>query len=255
MEQNNIFPKVAKDMFWIQSTWTFGFLGIMLAINIFKIIYGIIQNTGVDDFYNSIFVAGNIYMLIIGIISVYFLPHYVENGVTRKDYFKGSLLASIGLSMLIPIVAYIVSIIEKLLLKNWIDFKETNFIPETDSNFIGDIIQSIILTPYVNPESNLILAIVIFSLNVFTYYLIGWLIGAGFYRFNAGTGFVFILIALIMITLEDVLLRISLDLPMQERFAILDTIPSGVTALGVLLILIVTTWIIRQLTKSVAIKM
>lgn len=257
MKQPAIFPKVAKDMFWVQLTWTFGFLGIMLAINIFKIIVATVQGNEVDNYYNSVFVAANIFMLVIGIISVFFLPHYVENGVTRKDYFKGAFLASVGLSAIIPIIIISISLLQQFILK--ISFKVADInsvVLEIDSDdIVGDIVTSIILTPYVDPQSNWVLAIGIFSLNIFIYYLIGWLISASFYRFNTGTGLGFILIALIIITLEDTLLRISLDLPVLRRFSILESLPLGVAVLCILFLILISIWIIRLLTKRVTVKM
>lgn len=262
MKQRN-YPNVIKDMFWVQMSWAFGFLGIMLAINIFKIIQATIQGNGVDNYYNSVFVAANIFMLVIGIISIYFLPHYVENGVTRKDYFKGAFIASIGLSVVIPIVTIGISTLQLFILKNLdkISFKEVDInsvVSEINSDvgdIVGDIVTSVILTPYIDPQSNLILAIGIFSLNIFMYYLIGWLISASFYRFNTLTGLGFILIALIIFTLEDTLLRITLDLPIASRFSTLEFLPLGVTVLGILFLIFVSIWIIRTLTKRVTIKM
>ena len=256
------FLKVAKDMFWVQMSWAFGFLGIMLAINIFKIIRATIQGNGVDNYYNSVFVAANIFMLVIGIISIYFLPHYVENGVTRKDYFKGTFIASLGLSVIVPIITISISTLQLFILKNIdkISFKEADInsiVSEINldiGDMISDAVTTIILTPYVDPQSNWMLAIGIFSLNIFIYYLIGWLISASFYRFDTLTGLGFILIAFIILTFEDTLLRISLDFPVANRFSILESLPFGVTVLGILFLILVSIWIIRTLTKSVTIK-
>lgn len=261
--KQRIFLKVAKDMFRVQMSWAFGFLGIMLAINIFKIIRATIQGTGVDNYYNSVFVAANIFMLVIGIIAVYFLPHYVENGVTRKDYFKGTFIASIGLSVIIPIITIGISSLQLFILKNIdkISFKEADFnsvvleVNNDVGDIIGDTVTSIILNPYIDPQSNWILAIDIFSLNIFMYYLIGWLISASFYRFDTLTGLGSILIAFIILTLEDTLLRISLDLPVASRFSTLEFLPLGVTVLGILFLILISIWIIRSLTKRVKVKM
>lgn len=260
MKQKAIFPKVANDMLWVQLTWTFGFLGIMLAINIYKIISAIIQGGMADPYYEVVFIAANIYMLVIGIISINFLPYFVENGITRKDYFKGTLIAAAGLSIVIPVIAFLVSAVENLIVTNATEMKynpsDINMVVlETDGSIIDDAVQSIILTPFVDPGSNWILAIIVFSLNIFTYYILGWLISAAFYRFGTIAGLGFILLALFMLMLEDSLLRISLDLPVLERFTVLDFLPSGLAVLGILLIVIVTVWLIRLLTKRVSIKM
>lgn len=260
MKQSSIFPKVVKDMFWVQLKWTFWFFGIMLAINIFNIVRSIIQGSNVDTYYNAVFVGANIFMFVIGIISIYFLSHYVEKGVTRKDYFKGSLLAAIGLSVVIPIISFCISIIIQFIINNIVNISFNSphmindVVQETDSHMIGDIVQSFILTPYIDPKSHFILAMAVFSLNIFMYYVIGWLISASFYRFETVIGLGFILIALIFLMIEDALLRISLDLPVLERFSTLQTIPQGLAVLSILAIILVSIWLIRLLTKRATIK-
>lgn len=44
------FPKVARDMFWAQMIWTFGFLGVMFIINIVKIVINLVRGTEADVF-------------------------------------------------------------------------------------------------------------------------------------------------------------------------------------------------------------
>lgn len=259
MKQKADFPKVIMDMFLIQMSWALGFLGIMLAINIFEIIRTITLGGGADHYFNAVFVAATIFMLVIGITSVYFLPHYIENGVTRKDYFKGTLIASIALSLIIPVIAFCVSAIEQVIVTNItrVNFNDPDInsvILEIDSEFIGDIVQSVILTPYVDPSSNWILAMAIFSLNIFLYYLLGWLISAGFYRFDTITGLGFILIALVFLMLTDTLLRVSLNLPVLDSLAVLNSLQVGMAVVGIVSIVLVSIWIIRLLTKKITVK-
>ncbi len=259
MKQPAIFPKVAKEMFSVQMSWTVWFLGIVFAVNIIKIISAINQNTEVDNLYNAVFVAGTIYMLIIGIISISFLRHYVENGVTRKDYFKGTLLAALGLSIIIPLIAYMVSQLQLLLLKNieTVSVKTAEFnsvVLDVDDHIIGEIVTSIVFAPYIDPQNHAWLALAVFSINLFTYYVLGWFISVGFYRFHAGAGLAFIFIALIIVSLEDVFLRVSLDLPVLSRYEMLESLPAGILLLFALLLIVLALSIIRLLTKRVAIK-
>jgi hypothetical protein len=254
------FPKVASDMFQFQMVWAFGFLGVMLIINIVKIVINFIQGTEVEGYYASVLIASNIFMIIFGLISTSFLPYYVGNGVTRKDYFNGALLASFGLSLTIPISTFVISIIERFILTNLlnmnfrgIDINEA--VLDVDSNLIGDFVLSIILTPYVDPGSNWILALGIFSLHLFIFYLIGWFVSASFYRFGTFTGILFIVVAFFIILLKDLFLRISLGLPLSNRFSTLDSLPLGLTVPGILLIIVFIVSIIRLLTKKVTIKM
>ncbi|MBY0098315.1 hypothetical protein [Mesobacillus maritimus] len=257
MKQTRIFPKVALDMFVIQLVWTGGFLGIMFLINIVKLIIAGVQGNEVEGYFNTIFITGNIYMLIIGLLSIHFLSHYVGNGVTRKDYFIGSFLASIGIAIILPIFTIIISSLEKFVLNLASISTKVQSINEVDidDNIIGDIVQSIIISPYVDPQDNWIMAISVLALNLYIYYLIGWLISSSFYRFDVMAGIGFILIALNFKMLKDTLLRISLELPVPGWFSWLDFLPSGMALIGVLLIIVVTVWFIRLLTKRIAIKM
>ncbi|UJL46584.1 hypothetical protein KFZ58_01015 [Virgibacillus sp. NKC19-16] len=46
-------------MFWMQMPWTIGFLGIMLVINICKIVRAVIEGSSVDSYCGAVFVATN----------------------------------------------------------------------------------------------------------------------------------------------------------------------------------------------------
>jgi hypothetical protein len=257
MKNNSIYLKVARDMFIIQLTWALGFLGIMLLIHIVKLVLASIQGNGIDYYFDSVFIATNIFMLVVGIISVYFLPHYVENGVTRKDYFKGAVLGAVGLSISIPIITFLVSRLSNFIVSkiDSVSFRAQiiNDV-ESDGNLIGDIVQSIILSPYVDPDNNWILAIAIFSLNIFIYYLAGWFISSGFYRYHTVIGLVFILFTLIAVTLKDTLLRNLLELPVLDRFSAID-FPDMIAIPGLIIISAIFLWLIRLITRRVTIKM
>lgn len=257
MKQINHFPKVAFDMFIMQLVWTMGFLGIMLIIHIVKIVMmTFFGGDAVDTFYNSVYIPANIFMLVIGIICIYFLPHYVENGVTRKDYFKGALLASIGLSIALPVLAFIVSSISNLIIKiNYREAEINSVVQEMDSGIIGNIVQTIILSPHVDSGSNWIIAIAVFSLNIFMYYLLGWLISASFYRSDFIIGIFSIIGSIILLMLGDTMIRITLGMPIFVRFVALTQLPSSITLFVLLLVILLAVWIIRQLTKRVTIKM
>lgn len=260
MKKASIFTKVATDMFWAQLFWAFGFLGIMLVIHLVKIVLAINSDNDLELYFVSTFVASNIFMLVIGIISSYgFLPHYVSNGVTRKDYFKGAALASVGLAIALPVILSIVSGIELFILKifNMSTIFTTTFgdrVEIEDDGIVSEIIQSIIIAPYVDPQSNWLLAIFIVTLNLLTFYLLGWLIGSAFYRFGVITGLVFIAISIVIVLLENALLSIGLGLTVPDKFSSYDfSLP--ISILGVVVLIVIVLWLIRQLTKRVAIKM
>lgn len=244
------YRSTASDLLQAQLIWTFWFLGIVFLV-------GIIQNifsAEMDAFYNRTFIASNIYMLVIGIIAVYFLPFFVGQGVTRKNYYIGNLIASACLSVIIPLISYVVSLLERLVSSG---FRPMNFdeIPDADGNFIGDLIQSIILTPYADVETNPLLSIAIFSLNIFVFYLIGWLIGTAFYRLGVIGGLLIIAVAVGLLVAKDIFLRTAMDLPLFPSFNFFGPVPEAIAFLLVFLIIIVTALLTFLLTKRAPIKM
>ncbi|MDO6451379.1 hypothetical protein [Oceanobacillus profundus] len=255
MNRPSLFPKVSLDLFWVQLTWTFWALGIHLIINIGKIFL----SEHLDTFYSASYVAGNIYMFVIGIIAINFLPYYVEHGITRKDYFLGNVIASFGLSIVIPILTYLISLVEKLIVTNFsqialADRTLEDIVIDIDGNIIGEVLLSFLLTPFISPESNIFLSLGLFSLHLFVFYLVGWLISAAFYRINVLFGILFIAVAIAIIAVKDSMIRIVLDIPLFENFSALDIVPNGLAWPIVFVTVLITIILIRLLTKRAALK-
>jgi hypothetical protein len=259
------YPKVAFDLYIVQMVWTAFFLGITFAIHIFQLIGAAFWGDGeVDYFYNSSFVASNIYMLVLGIIAITFLSYYVENGVTRKDYYKGTLLASIGLSLTIPVLTIILSFLERILFSSLLNitFRDANLnsvMAELDNGNIGDliagVIQQIILTPFIDPAHNWFFSLALFSLNIFTYYLFGWLISSAFHHSGVITGLALIILSLVLLTIQDTFLRMALDFPVLYHLPLIDSIPLSVALIIIFFIILVAAWLVYRFTKRVRIKM
>lgn len=255
--------KVAADMIWTLMTWTFGFLGVMYIINLIQIIFTIYRGDEVDGgFFASSVIASNIFMLVVGIIAMYFLSYYVEHGVTRKNYFRGTLLASVFVSIAIPVITILVSYLERLVLTHLLDvsyrmqdFNEIFYdvLIEIDGgigNIIGNMITSVIMSPNIDPFSQLLLATAVFALNIFMFYLLGWLIGAAFRAGGTILGLLSVVMAFLINVLKDTLLRRALNLPFSERLAALDVMPTWGVVVSIFLLILVTIWVIRLLTKQ-----
>ncbi|GGA74928.1 hypothetical protein [Ornithinibacillus halotolerans] len=266
MKQNAIYPKVALDMFVVQLTWALGFLGVMLLVHIGKIIASTFGDYEVDSYFNVVFIAANIFMFVVGILCVNFLPHYVSNGVTRKDYFKGALIGALGLSVALPVIASIGSLLSKVILNLFekITIKEADINSvitdiETDSNIIGNIVdsvvQSFIVPPYIDPTSNFVLAIAIVSLNIFIYFLVGWLIGVAFYRLGTLGGLLFIVIGLALIIVKDALLRLILNLPLPPKLAFIESLSNSIGGIIIVAIILLALFGIRSLSKNMTVKL
>ncbi|UJL46672.1 hypothetical protein KFZ58_01545 [Virgibacillus sp. NKC19-16] len=244
------FTKTGLDLFVLQLSWTFWALGIFLLINLGRILF----LSHVDSFYSAGYIAGNIYMLVIGIIAIGFLTYYVENGITRKNYFLGNVIASIGLSIVIPILIYGISLIQQFVINRFtsIVLNEDaleNVVIDIDGNIFGEIIQSVILTPFISPETNLILSLALFSLNIFVFYIIGWLIGAAFKRLGVIGGLLFIVIGIALIAVKDSMIRLAMGIPLFESFSFLDIVPEALAFPLIFVVIVVTLMMIRLLTK------
>lgn len=245
--------KAALDMFFIQLIWAFWFLGIMLIINVVRII---VLGREANTFYDSVYIAGNIFMLVIGLISISFLPHFVEHGITRKDYFKGVLFAALGLSIALPILSLVISYLEKIVLSIFLNpsFVEASFNDIAfDGNVIGDLVEVIVTAPHVSIEDQFFLSLALFSFHLFSYYLAGWFISSCYYRFGQ-IAFVSIAIAIYLYLLIDTSIRTLLDLPSIPLYSAIADLPTGV--LISLIAAVIVKWIVavRLMTRNVAIK-
>ncbi|CAM4287625.1 hypothetical protein BAMA_04055 [Bacillus manliponensis] len=249
--------KVARDMFFVQLIWSSWYLLFLLTANI--IIGILITRRGVieGDFLEGGFIdfshhSSRVFMLVIGIISAYaFIRFYVKQGVTRKDYFFGAALGSIGLSLVIPVLCTILSGIQHIIINIF------QFSPVIDN------------TPFLGSYTNWFSIIIVYTLNIFTYYIIGWLIGAGYHRYGWIIGFGFIALGIACASLLEFLWTFDtsfldirgpariLSLPADVIVNMLPNInhlPMYVSLLGNILLLGVGLWIIRIVTKRATIK-
>lgn len=77
-------------------------------------------------------------------------------------------------------------------------------------------------------QSHWLLAILFF---IFGYYLVGWLIGAGFYRYGGLFGLAFIIMALVIVLVQAVL-----GLPLNSAIVSFD-VPTVIAAIGILTVI------------------
>lgn len=244
-------PKLAKEMFLSQMSWTIWFVGIILLVSIVRIF---LNSGDLDGFYSSGFISSNIYMLVIGIITISFLRYYVENGVTRKNYYYGNVIAAIGLSIILPIIIYLISLVEKFIFDTFTSIQLSEQTLEgidvdVGGNIIGEIIETVILAPFVSPETNLLLSLALFSLHVFVFYLVGWLIGSSFTRLGVIGGLLSIGVGIALLMVKDSMIRLALDMPILQTTSILNNLPEYLIAPLLVVVILVTLIIIRLLTK------
>lgn len=178
--------KVAAHVFYQQFKWSLWFFSILFAIHIVRIFF---LNSGmetVEGFFIFAYQPVNIFMLVCGIMIVYvFMGQHIHQGISRKEWYKGTALSAIGLALVITLVT---------LLINGIQYALQQFIslPVGLDNAIafGAFEGSLSSTAG-------------FFFNALTFYMIGWMIGIGYYRFGWLLGFGFIALALVGFSLND----------------------------------------------------
>jgi hypothetical protein len=234
MKSKNSIPKVATDMSWLQLSWSTWFISFVFIAYI--VLGKIIGNSEVsqESFLTFAYSPSKVYMLVIGIVSVSsFLTFYVKQGITRKDYFFGAAISSVIVSLILMIIAGIGTSIEQL------------FIPTLE------------IVSFVGTEASWLLTVVVFSLNILVYYIAGWLIGAGFYRFGGIGGMLYIILAVVAVSTSDILWEFELKNPLKKLLHFNNQwgFPLSVSFIGTFLLLAIVLWIIRFTTKRVRIKM
>ncbi|MFT8321833.1 MAG: hypothetical protein ABF649_13080 [Bacillus sp. (in: firmicutes)] len=233
MKTKNNISKIATDMSWLQLTWSAWFLSIVFVLYIALRMIGGDTTITHKSFLTFSYQPAKIYMLVIGIISVSgFLTFYVKQGVSRKDYFFGGSISAIIVSLMIMIIAGIVALVENF------------FVPAIETgSFLG-------------PEASWVLIIAVYSLNILVYYVAGWLIGAGFYRFGAA-GILYIIQAIILVVISDIFWQFELKNPLKKLITIHSQweFSFSLSVIGTFVLLSIALWIIRSTTKRVRIKL
>lgn len=263
MKKKLIYPKVAVDMFFVQGGWTLWFISIMTIIHIVKAVVSLKTGSTHEPFFVSFTMSSNIYMLVIGIIAAYaFLPYYVKNGVTRKDHFKGATLGAIGLAMAIVMSSAVIAGLEWLILSLAnhpleIDNSAIHALTEGDDDIlIAQILKMVVAVPFVDYSSNWFLAFGLASLNLYTSYIIGWLIGAGYYHSGWIAGFGFIALSIILMSAWDLLWGSKLGAPVSTWLEVeAFDLPVVVSLICSLVVIVFILWIIRLLTRRVTVKL
>ncbi|AKL96574.1 hypothetical protein CACET_c31300 [Clostridium aceticum] len=237
-ENSSIKSKLALDLFGIQMQWSLWYIPVVLIIHFIVLRFvPDVEERDLNLIY-FVFQPSKIYMLIIAILSCFSLMGYaVKNGITRRDYFWGSAVAAVGVAFSIMILAAILAGVLELFGLFTAYSSVTNSIAFLDTSSIW------------------IVPVLVLSLILLCYYIAGWIIAVGFYRFGGLVGIGFVAIALLFVSIADLLwegelshpLAVSLDIPFAN-----PSIPFSITA--TLILIGLGLWLVRILTKRIPIK-
>lgn len=250
---------IAKDLTEYLSFAHLWYLGIIVVIFILMFIFLGRIEAPISDFLSFSHGSSKVYMLIMGIISAYyFIPMYVQMGVTRKQTVIGNAIGAVGGALTLVLLATIISGIQHLIFEGF-DLTVAN--EESLFQIVMNFPEGTESTHFLLGQSffaglsRWLITLSSFWLSVLLDYMIGWLIGTGFYHRGVVGGVGTILIGMLLAAISDVfwndgILPFMPDVTFQG-----DPFYLWLVAIVATIVLIgVAFWLIRQLTKRMTIK-
>lgn len=245
-----------------QLIYLFSFLGIMLIIFTFVTFSDIYHGDQSEIYYSIAITIIALPMLAIGLSTALSIRDVVENGITRKDYFKGTLISACIIAVLLPIMTLVISIISETIFVNVSDI-QFKLVEQNIFNYAGagtdafsDTFFTVFSTAYIDPQVNLLLSLITASLNGFMFYLLGWLFGIILYRskssFNAGS--LFGILSLIIAGTWNMSLSLLLEPTVSNRILLFTDVPNFLIIISLGAVLLLTIYLIRLLTRNIVIK-
>jgi hypothetical protein len=235
-QQKTMISRIAADMFTEQLKWSVWFISIILLLHIVAVSFISDIENNINNLFGFSYFSTPVFMLVIAIISgSLYLPFYVRYGVTRKEYYIGATLGAFGLSVALSLIFAVLSLIENVIYRLF------------DIQMAMDPVA-------VNMQDNWLFMIGVYILNVFAYYLIGWLINASFYHFGWLIGMGFILLSIAIATLHGFLWGDGLAVVGSNLHDFYKVDSTLIAIFGTLALVGVMLFLIRFITKKVAIK-
>ncbi len=236
---SNTALKIGADLYKIQMKWALWFLLIVLVVQFALLI--LVPEPEIRDLSYLMFTfqPTKIFMLICGMIVIFaFFTLFIKQGVTRKDFFAGMAIAGVWLAFTMIIISALIAGILMFI---------GNFTP---------LFSDMTTSTFLNTQSDWIVPILALSLIILVYYLAGWMIGIGFYRFGGLGGLGFIALAITFMTVADILWESEISHPLAGFINLnLSELAIPVSLTGTLILQGLGLWMIRTVTRRVTIKM
>ncbi|MCR8844338.1 hypothetical protein NQ117_11640 [Paenibacillus sp. SC116] len=230
---------VGLGMYQTIGSWMLWYIGILVVLHLAS---GATSYTGIElnlsqsalingeaswSILNSALTSSKGFFLICGLLSMGgFIKYFVSNGVTRLDYYKGTLQSIFYLSLSFTAIVALLFGLESLIM-----------------NIIG--IERSISVP--------IAFYFKMVLDVCLFYLVGWFIAAGFYHLNVWFGFVSIASSLLIVFIQSGIWGENVPIPLYKLMNIYEVSTWIATFISLILIVVVSI-LIRRLTKEARIK-
>ncbi|WP_085993364.1 hypothetical protein [Oceanobacillus senegalensis] len=231
---NETVKKITMDLYSVQMKWVAWYLPIVYVF--YVAVFWIVDEPEIRSMslLTFTFQTATIFLLICGILSsLAFLPMYVKHGVTRKSYFQGAFYSSIGLAIttigITTILTWILSVM--------------------DINALtGGVLSSL-------GEGSWLWTTISYIIVVMVYFLSGWLVGLGFYRYGGAGGFVSIVVAFVIVSLNDLLWAFSTPKPMMGLVDFTIPVPHvAIAIVGSIVIAAISTILVYKIVRDIPIK-
>lgn len=251
--------EIAKDLMGYLSYSHLWYLGIIVVIYILMFVFLGNIEAPISDFLTFSHGSSKIYMLIMGIIGAYyFIPMYVQMGVTRKQSVIGNALGAVGGALTLVLFASIIGIVQHLIFQGLnLTVADNQSLFQTYLNFPEgtNTTHFLLGQTFIARISRWAITFLSFWISVLLDYMIGWMIGTGFYRSGVIGGVGTILVGMLFAAVSDVfwsdgVLPFTAEVTFQSDPFFLWTIAVTVT----LILIGLAFWMIRQLTKRMTIK-
>lgn len=259
MNKQNKKWEIAKDLIGFLGYSQLWYLGIMTAIFILMFIFLGTIDAPISNFLTFSHGSTKVYMFIMGIIGAYyFIPMYVQMGVTRKQSVIGNGIGAIGGSLILVVFVSIIALVQHFIFQGLnIGVENGHSLFLTFMNFPEGIETTHFLLneTFIANVSRWMITLLSFWVSVLLDYAVGSMIGTGFYRSGVLGGVGTIIIGIIFMVISDIFWSDSV-LPFMPDISLQgDPFTLWLIAMTVMLILLsLSFWIIRQLTKRIAIK-
>lgn len=233
---NKMGKKIAVDLYGIQMKWVAWCLPIVYVFYFVTVWFLDEPEIKSMSLLAFTFQSATIFIFICGILSsLTFLPMYIKLGVTRKSYFQGAILSSIGLAITIISITAIVTWLISLAKMN--------------------VFKDMVLSTY--EVNGWLVTIISYIIVITIYFIAGWLVGIGFYRYGGIGGFVSIVVATVIISLNGLLWAFSTPRPIMGLFSLNIPVPPvaiAIAIVGSILIASLSAILVYKIVKETPIK-
>lgn len=237
MKAKSISLKIAKDMFIEQLKWVGWYAVIITIIHILFSVLVKEIDSNIGDLLSFSYVSTPITLLIMAIVAGYtFMTFFLRNGITRRDYYFGAVLGALALSVALILLFGLVSVIEG-----------AAFLAAGIKVTVDPILSNFNIASFA--------MIISYVLKVFLFYLVGWFIFLGYYRYGWKIGIGFVLLSLGALMFNSILWN---DGQIEES---IHTMEMGVffaeyipSLLGTIAVALLLLGLIRLVTKNIPVK-